>query len=34
MAVAVTHGAPGDNVDELVERAKAMAANIQVDVQR
>ena len=34
MAVAVTHGAPGENVDELVERAKAMAANIQVDVQR
>ena len=34
MAVAVTHGAPGDNVDDLVERAKAMAAKIQVDVQR
>ena len=34
MAVAVTHGAPGDHVDDLVERAKAMAAKIQVDVQR
>ena len=34
MAVAVTHGAPGDDVTELVERAKAVAAMIEVDVQR
>ena len=34
MAVAVTHGAPGDHVDDLVDRAKAVAAKIQVDVQR
>ncbi|MCH1588474.1 MAG: formate-dependent phosphoribosylglycinamide formyltransferase, partial [Flavobacteriales bacterium] len=34
MAVAVTHGDPGDDVTELVERAKAVAAMIQVDVQR
>jgi hypothetical protein len=34
MAVAVTHGAPGDDVTELVTRAKAIAAKIQVDAQR
>jgi phosphoribosylglycinamide formyltransferase 2 len=34
MAVAVTHGAPGDDVAQLVARAKAVAAKIQVDVQR
>lgn len=34
MAVAVTHGAPGDDVTELVERAKAVAGMIKVDVQR
>ena len=34
IAVDADAGAPGDNVDDLVERAKAMAAKIQVDVQR
>jgi len=33
MAVAVTHGAPGDDVTELVDRAKAIAAMIHVDIQ-
>ena len=33
MAVAVTHGAPGDDVVELVDRAKAMAALIDVHAQ-
>jgi phosphoribosylglycinamide formyltransferase 2 len=34
MAVAVTHGAPGDDVIGLVTRAKAIAGKIQVDAQR
>lgn len=29
MAVAVTYGAPGDDVRDLVERAKSIAALIQ-----
>jgi len=33
MAVAVTHGAPGDDVAELVGRAKAIAALIDVHAQ-
>jgi phosphoribosylglycinamide formyltransferase 2 len=33
MAVAVTHGAPGDDVVELVDRAKAIAALIDVHAQ-
>ena len=33
MAVAVTHGAPGDDVSGLVERAKAIAALIHVHAQ-
>ena len=33
MAVAVTHGAPGDDVRDLVERAKAIAALIEVHAQ-
>ena len=33
MAVAVTHGDPGDDVSELVAKAKAIAARIVVDVQ-
>ena len=33
MAVAVTHGDPGDNVAELVAKAKSIAANIHVGVQ-
>ena len=33
MAVAVTHGDPGDDVAELVAKAKVIAANIHVDVQ-
>ena len=33
MAVAVTHGDPGDDVVELVAKAKAIAAKIHVDVQ-
>ena len=33
MAVAVTHGAPGDDVVELVDRAKAIAALIDVQAQ-
>ena len=32
MAVAVTHGEPGDNVTDLVARAKAIAAKITVGV--
>ena len=32
MAVAVTHGQPGDNVTDLVARAKAIAAKITVGV--
>ena len=33
MAVAVTHGDPGDDVFELVSKAKSIAANIHVGVQ-
>jgi len=33
MAVAVTHGGPGDDVTDLVDRAKAIAAMIHVDIQ-
>ena len=33
MAVAVTHGDPGDDVAELVAKAKSIAANIHVNVQ-
>ena len=33
MAVAVTHGAPGDDVRDLVDRAKAIAALIDVHAQ-
>ena len=33
MAVAVTHGDPGDDVSELVAKAKVIAARIVVDVQ-
>ena len=33
MAVAVTHGAPGDDVAKLVDRAKAIAAMIQVEAK-
>ena len=33
MAVAVTHGTPGDDVRDLVERAKAIATLIQVHAQ-
>ena len=33
MAVAVTHGAPGDDVRDLVERAKAIAAAIRVEAE-
>ena len=32
MAVAVTHGQPGDDVTDLVARAKAIAAKITVGV--
>ena len=31
--IAVGHGAPGDDVVELVDRAKAIAAMIHVEVQ-
>ena len=34
MAVAVTSGAPGDDVTELVDRAKAIAELIHVDIQQ
>ena len=33
MAVAVTYGAPGDDVCDLVERAKAIAAMIRVEAE-
>ena len=33
MAVALTHGAPGDDVRDLVERAKAIAAMIHVEAK-
>ena len=34
MAVAVTSGTPGDDVTELVDRAKAIAELIHVDIQQ
>ena len=33
MAVAVTHGVPGDDVADLVHRAKAIAAMVQVEAE-